>query len=93
MKNRLKKKIALIVALMTMFVFGLNTNPLKPKAADVSVVISISASTVKVGDTVSVTVSVGSITGSPISGISIFEPTLISAPVRVTLVPLFPLTL
>ncbi len=69
MKNRLKKKIALIVALMTMFVFGLNTNPLKPKAADVSVVISISASSVKVGDTVSVTVSVS---GSSLSAYTMY---------------------
>lgn len=69
MKNRLKKKIALIVALMTMFVFGLNTNPLKPKAADVSVVISVSASSVKVGDTVSVTVSVS---GSSLSAYTMY---------------------
>ena len=69
MKNRLKKKIALIVALMRMFVFGLNTNPLKPKAADVSVVISISASSVKVGDTVSVTVSVS---GSSLSAYTMY---------------------
>ena len=69
MKNRLKKKIALIVALMTMFVFGVNTNPLKPKAADVSVVISISASSVKVGDTVSVTVSVS---GSSLSAYTMY---------------------
>ena len=69
MKNILKKKIALIVALMMMFVFGVNTNPLKPKAADVSVVISISASSVKVGDTVSVTVSVS---GSSLSAYTMY---------------------
>lgn len=69
MKNKIKKKIALIVALMTMLVFVVNTNPLQPKAADVSVIISVSSSSVKVGDTVSVTVSVS---GSSLSAYTMY---------------------
>lgn len=65
MKDKIKKKIALIIALMTLLVCVVNTNPLNPKAADVSVVISVSASSINVGDTVSVTVSVS---GSSLSG-------------------------
>lgn len=69
MKNKIKKKIALVVALMTMLVFVVNTNPLQSKAADVSVIISVSASSVKVGDTVSVTVSVS---GSSLSAYTMY---------------------
>lgn len=63
--KKIKKYAALLIALM----LCLNISTLKPKAADVSVTIALSASSINVGDSLSVTVNVN---GSSLSAYTLY---------------------